>query len=69
MAANNNQHPRKGRTMQHPITHNSVIDRVQLIDTPPGQQDWAHLSIPDEDQGAVERPEADAPSGNRKRVE
>ena len=42
-------------TVQQPITRNSVIDRVPLIDTPPAQQDWAHLSNPEQDQGAAVR--------------
>ena len=50
--------------MQHPIIPNSVIDRVQLVDMPPGQQDWAHLSNPEKDQGAVERQEDDELSGS-----
>lgn len=53
--------------MQHPIIHNSVIDRVQLVDMPHGQQDWAHLSNPEEDQGAMERQENDGPSGSEGR--
>ena len=39
-------------TTQQPIIHNSVIDRVQLVDTPPRQQDGAHPSTRGEDQGA-----------------
>ena len=53
--------------MAQPIIHNSVIDRVQLLDTPPGQQDWVPLSKPDEGQGTLERQEEDTPSGNRRR--
>lgn len=53
--------------MQHPIIHNSVIDRVQLTDAPPSQEDLAHLSHPDEEQVGVERPEGDEGFGGGER--
>ena len=50
-------------TMEQPITRNSVIDRVTLIDTPPAQQDWAHLSNPEQDQGVAVRKVESGSSG------